>query len=63
MNAHNTVVNFPTVPIPLPTDAHCMFAAFGRAGLVQTTNRLGVRMVFSHDLLASISQLLFIPLD
>ncbi|MCZ6655342.1 MAG: hypothetical protein O7D91_20230 [Planctomycetota bacterium] len=63
MNCHNTVVDLPTVPIPLPTNSHRMLAALGRARLVHATDSLGVRMVLSHDLLASISQLFLIPLD
>lgn len=63
MNAHNTVVHLPTVAIVLTTGAHRFLAALGRAGLIHATDRLGVRMVLDHDLLASISQLFLIPLD
>ncbi len=63
MNSHNTVVNLPTVTVPLPTDTHRLLAALGRARFVQATDCLGVTMVLGHDLLASISQLLLVPLD
>ncbi len=63
MNSHNTVVNLPTVSIPLPSRAHCIVATFSRAGFVHATNGLGVGVVFGNDLLAPISELLFIPLD
>ena len=63
MNCHNTVVDLPTVPIPLPTNSHRMLAALGRARLVHATDGLPMGMVLGHDLLAAISQLLFIPLD
>ena len=63
MNAHGTVVDLPTVAIPLATGTHRLVAALGRAGLVHATDGLGVGMVFGDDLLAAISELLFIPLD
>ena len=63
MNPHNTVVDLPAVAVVLPADAHRIFAAFRRARFVDATDGLRVGVVFGHDLLASISQLLFIPLD
>ncbi len=63
MNPHNTVVDFPAVAIVLSPNAHRIFAAFRRARLVDATDRLGMGVVFGHDLLASIPQLFFIPLD
>ena len=63
MNAHDAVVDLPPVAIPLTTDTHRIFAALGRAGLVHTTNGFGMSMVFRDDLLAAVSELLFIPLD
>lgn len=63
MNAHHTVVDLPAAAIPLTTDSHGVVAALARARLVHTTDGLGVGMVFGHNLLASISELLFIPLD
>ena len=63
MDAHNTIVDLPTVAIPLATGAHRLIAALGRAGLVNATDGIGVGMVFGDDLLAAVSEFLFIPLD
>ncbi len=63
MNPHNTVLNLPTVSIPLPSGAHRFVAAFNRARFVHATDGLGVGVVFGNNLLAPISELLFIPLD
>jgi hypothetical protein len=63
MYSDHTVVNLPTVSVPLPTDAHRISAAFGRARLVHATEGFGMGMVFRDDLLAPVSELLFIPLD
>jgi hypothetical protein len=63
MHSHHAIVNLPAVSVPLPTDAHRIFAAFGRAGLVHATDGFGMGMVFRHDLLAPVSEFLFIPLD
>ena len=63
MNSHHTIVNLPSIPIPLASGAHSLVAAFGRAGLVDATDRFGVGVVRGHDLLAAVSELLFIPLD
>jgi hypothetical protein len=63
MNAHDTVVDLPAVSIPLPTDAHRVLATLGRARLVHATDGFGMSMVLGDNLLAAISQLLFIPLD
>jgi len=63
MHSHHAVVNFATVSVPLPTDAHGIFATLGRAGLVHAADRVGVGVLGGHDLLTPISELLFIPLD
>jgi hypothetical protein len=63
MHAHHTVVHLAAVPIPLPTDAHGVVATLGRAGLVHTTNGLGMGMISGDDLLAPVSELFFVPLD
>ena len=55
MNAHHTVVHFPTVAIPLMTGTHRLVATLSRSRLVHATDSFGVRMVLGHDLLASIS--------
>jgi len=63
MNGNRTVIDFTTVPIPLAIDAHRLLAALRRAGLVHATDGLGMGMVFGDNLLAPISEFLFIPLD
>jgi hypothetical protein len=63
MHSHHAVVNLSAIPIPLPTGAHRLFAALGRTRLVHATDGFWVGMVFRHDLLAPVSELLFIPLD
>ena len=63
MHSHHTVVHFPTVPVPLPADAHRLSAALGRARLVHATDGIGMGMIFCDDLLAPVSEFLFIPLD
>ena len=63
MNADNTVVHLPTAAIPLPAGTHRLLAALGRARLVHATDRLWVGMLPSDDLLATISEVLIIPLD
>jgi hypothetical protein len=63
MNRHHTVVDFPPVAIPLPADGDGLVAALGRAGLIHATDGVGMSMFLGHNLLAPISELLFIPLD
>ena len=63
VNPHNTVVDLPPVAVPLAGNSHGRFAALGRARLVHTTDGLGVGMILGDDLLAAISEFLFIPLD
>lgn len=63
MNPHNTVVDLPPVAVPLAGNAHGRLAALGRARLVHATDGLGVGMLLGDDLLAPISEFLFIPLD
>ena len=63
MNTHHTVVDLPSIAVVLATGTDLLLAALSGAGLVQTTNRFAVSMVLGDDLLAAVSELLFIPLD
>jgi len=63
MNGHHTVVDLAQVAIPLAGGPHRLVATLGRARLVNATDGLGVRMVFGHNLLTSVSQLFFIPFN
>jgi len=63
MDPHHAVVDLPPVAVPLPSHAHGVAAALGNPGLVHHADRLGVSMVGGHELLATVAELLFIPLD
>jgi hypothetical protein len=63
MHSHHAVVHLAAVAAPLALDSHRLFAALGRARLVHQTNGLRVRVVLGHELLATVLQFLFIPLD
>lgn len=63
MDAHHTVVDLATVSIVLACGPDGLLAALCNAGLVHTADGFEMRVVLSHDLLASISQFLFIPLN
>jgi hypothetical protein len=63
MNAHHTVVDLPAIAVVLTTDTDRLVATLGGAGFVQTTNRLTMGMVLGDHLLATVSKLLFIPLN
>ncbi len=55
MYTHHAVIDFPTVSVPLPTDADGFFAALGRPGFVDAANGVRMGMLANDDLLASIS--------
>jgi len=61
MNCDHAVVDLTPVAVPLATGPNGLVAALGRARLVHTTNRVGVGVLCGDDLLAPISELLFIP--
>ena len=63
MNCNHTVVDLTPVAVPLAIGSNGLVAAFGRARLVHATDRVGVGMLCGNDLLAPISELLFIPLN
>jgi hypothetical protein len=63
MYPDHTVVDLPTVAVPLASDPHGRFAALRRARLIHATDGLGMSMILGDDLLAAISKFLFIPLD
>ena len=63
MHPHHAVVHLPSVAVPLPRDTHRVVATLGGPGLVHHADRLRVRMILGHDLLASVEEFLFIPLD
>lgn len=63
MHSHDAVVDLAAVAVVLPPRADRVGAALADAGLVHAPNGLGMRVVASHDLLAAVSQFLFMPLD
>jgi hypothetical protein len=63
MHSHDAVVHLSPVPIPLSPHSDRLRAALGHSRLIHDTDGLGVSVVFGHNLLAPIPQLLFIPLD
>lgn len=63
MHSHDAIVDLAAVAVVLPPHANRIAAALANAGLVHAPNRFRVRVVASHDLLAAVSQFLFIPLD
>ncbi len=63
MNAYNAVVDFAATAEPLSAGANGVIAAFGGARFVDATNRVGVGMFASDQLLAAVADSVFIPLD
>jgi hypothetical protein len=63
MHSHHAIVHLAPVAIPLPRDAHRVVPALGDRGLVHHADRLRVAVIAGHDLLATVVELFFIPLD
>ena len=63
MHSHDAVVDLAAVAVVLPPRADRLAAALANARLVHAPNGLAMGVVASHDLLAAVSQFLFIPLD
>jgi hypothetical protein len=63
MHSHHAVVHLPPVAVPLPRHAHRVVATLGDPGLIHHADRLRVSVLLGHDLLASVEEFLFIPLD
>ena len=63
MHSHSAIIDLAAVPVVLPSCAHRFAATLGGAGFVHAPNGVGMRVLASHDLLAAVSQFLFIPLD
>jgi len=63
MHSHHAVVHLAAVAVVLPTRTHGFAATLGDAGLVHAPDGLGMRVLAGHDLLAAVTQFLFIPLD
>ena len=63
MHSHHTVIHLAAVAVPLAPHAHRVVPALGDRGFVHHADRVGVRMVLGHDLLATVVEFFFIPLD
>lgn len=63
MNGHRTVVELATVAVVLAAGTNGLAATLSRARLVHATDSVRVGVLCRNKLLASISELLFIPLD
>jgi hypothetical protein len=63
MYSHHAVVHLAPVAAPLPSHANRVVAALGNRGLVHHADRVRVTMIFGQDLLATVVELFFIPLD
>jgi hypothetical protein len=63
MHAHHTVVDLASVAIVLPRGTNRLLATLGRTGFIHAADRFSMSVFFGHNLLASISKSIFIPLD
>jgi len=63
MHRHHTVVDLSPATIPLAAGADGLVATLGHTRLIHAADRLGMGVLRGHNLLASISELFFIPLD
>ena len=59
----DAVLDFAAVAVVLTLHAGGVRAAFGRSRLIDQAQRLGVRMLGGHDLLAGVAEPLFVPAD
>ena len=63
MNCDRTVVDLTPVAVPLAPSPNGLVATLGHARLVHATDSVGVGVLWGNDLLAPISEFLFIPLN
>ena len=63
MYPHHAVVHFSRVAAVLSAHSDGFRATLGNPGLIHHTDRLGMSMISGHNLLATVSDFLFIPLD
>jgi hypothetical protein len=63
MHAHHAIIHLSPIAVPLPPDANCIVPALGDGGFIHHADRLRVAMISGHHLLATIMEVLFIPLD
>ena len=63
MDSHHAVVHLSFVAVVLSSDSHGVLAALTHPGFIHGADGFRVGLVAGHDLLATISQSFFIPLD
>jgi hypothetical protein len=63
MYSHDAVIHLSPIAIPLSPNADCLLAALGHARLVHGPDGLWMSMILGYHLLATVSQLLLVPLD
>jgi hypothetical protein len=63
MDSHHAVVQLPAVAIVLSTHADRVVAALADPRFIDAADGFRVGMIACHNLLTTISQSLFIPLD
>jgi hypothetical protein len=63
VDTHHAIVDLAPAAVPLPPDTDRLAAAFGNPRFVQDSDRFSMRMVLGHNLLATVMEFLFIPLD
>jgi hypothetical protein len=63
MDTHHAVVQLPSVAVVLSSHANRVVAALADPRFIHAADGFWISMIASHNLLATISQLFFIPLD
>ena len=63
MNSDSTVFDFASVAVVLPVDGGRMTTTFGGSRFIDGADGVLVSVIAGDDLLTSIPQLFFIPLD
>ena len=63
MHSHHAIIHFSAIAVPLPPNAHGIVAALGDGRLIDHADRLRVAMISGDNLLTTIMEFLFIPLD
>jgi hypothetical protein len=63
MYPHDAVVHFSRVAAVLSAHSDGFGATLGNPRLIHHADRLGMSMISGHNLLATVAEFLFIPLD
>jgi len=63
MHSHHAIIHLSPIAVPLSPNAHGIVAALGDGGFIHHADRLRMAVISGHNLLATIMEFLFIPLD